>query len=73
MRLTLLLPLFVMIQFVSALEKKGCNLVIPEEVQIREEPQPESGPLIVHASFDIERLGHVPHSGGSFGIDVMLV
>ena len=67
-----LLSVLVMIKHTSALEKKGCNLVIPEEVQIREEPQPESGPLIIHASFDIERLGHVPHSGGSFGIDVML-
>ena len=75
-RSTSLLLLFVVINVasVSALEEtelKGCNLVIPKKVQIREEPQPESGPLLLHVGFNIFRLGDVPDSGGSFGMDFL--
>ena len=76
MRVTSLMLLFVIMSVVSALEDtelKGCNLVKPKEVQIREEPQPESGPLILHTGFEIFRLGDVPDSGGSYGMDVLQV
>ena len=88
MRFTSLLLLFVIINDVYAVETdydaysnwftvetdlKGCNLIIPKEVQIREEPQPESGPLLLHTGFRIFRLGDVPDSGGSFGVDFMHV
>ena len=75
MRITSLLLLFATINAVSALETelRGCNLIIPKEVQIREEPQPESGPLLLHTGFRIFRLGDVPDSGGSFGVDLMQV
>ena len=70
-----ILLLFVILGHIFALdtELKGCNLVIPDEVRIREEPQPASGPLIIHTGFNIFRLGDVPDSGGSFGVDVMQV
>ena len=76
MRVTSLRLLFVIINVVSSLEEtelKGCNLVIPKKVQIREEPQPESGLLLLHVGFKIFRLGDVPDSGGSFGVDVTQV
>ena len=71
MKLTRLLSLLGIVKYVCALEKKGCNLIIPEEVEIREEPQPEKDPLIVDTSLEIKRLRDVTRSGGSFGIDVM--
>ena len=52
-------------------ELRGCNLVTPGDVLIRPEPQPESGPILINAGFKIWRLGDVPDSGGSFGVDVM--
>ena len=73
MRLSGILLLFVIIS-VSALndtELRGCNLVIPEEVQIRPEPQPENGTLLLHVSFVIFRLGDVPDGGGAFGVDLL--
>ena len=71
MKLTLLLlPFWVIISVISALntDLKGCHLVIPEEVLQRPEPQPETGPLVLHASFDIQQIRDVPASGGSFGV-----
>ena len=68
-RSSLLLLFFVSGVVSQETELKGCNLVIPKEVEIRQEPQPEEGPLIVNASFIIFRLGDVPKSGGSFGVD----
>ena len=70
-----ILLLFVIIS-VSALndtELRGCNLVIPKDVKIRPEPQTESGPLRIYTSFSIFRLGDVPNSGGSYGIDLLQV
>ena len=75
MRLLGFLLLFV-ITSVSALndtELRGCNLVIPKDVQIRPEPQTDSGPLLIYTSFNIFRLGDVPDSGGSFGMDFLQV
>ena len=73
MRFKSLLFLFVIKNYVFAQENelKGCNLVIPEDVKIRQEPQPETEPLIIYTWFNIFRLGDVPNSGGSFGVDVM--
>ena len=75
MRFISLLFLFVINKYVFAKETeiKGCNLVIPDEVRIRQEPQPETEPLVIYTMFDIIRLGDVPDSGGSFGVDVMQV
>ena len=75
MRFKTLLFLFMIKKYVHAQETelKGCNLVIPEKVKIRQEPQPEKEPLIIYTEFNIFRLGDVPDSGGSFGVDVMHV
>ena len=75
MRFISLLFLFVINNnvFAEETELKGCNLVIPEEVKIRQEPQPETEPLIIYTRFDIIRLGDVPDGGGSFGVDVTQV
>ena len=75
MRSALLLILFWVINVVAALDTElgGCNLVIPEEVLKRPEPQPENGPLIIEAGFAINRIRDVPDSGGSFGVDLLQV
>ena len=76
MKLTLcLLPFWVIISVISALntDLKGCHLVIPEEVLQRPEPHPETGPLLLHAVFNVLQIRDVPVSGGSFGVDLMKV
>ena len=76
MRLMSTWLLFVSITSASALnetELRGCNLVIPHEVQIRPEPQPDGGPLRIYTGFNIFRLGDVPDSGGSYGMDLLQV
>ena len=75
MRFTSLLLLFWVITAVSALDTdlKGCHLVIPEEVLKQPEPQPETGPLLLHVIFKIHKIRDVPDSGGSFGVDISQV
>ena len=73
MGLTILALLLILTIEVSALETdlKGCNLMIPKEVEVREDPQPKIGPLVLHTTINIIRLGDVPESGGSFGVDLV--
>ena len=74
-RFAFLLLLFGVIKVVTALDTElgGCHLVIPEEVLKRPEPQPETGPLLLHVRFEILEIRDVPDSGGSFGVDLMQV
>ena len=74
MKLKKSLLLYVMITTVSALNDtrvRDCSLVIPEEVHVRPEPQPEDGNLLIYVYFSIIRLGDVPDSGGSYGVDLL--
>ena len=70
---TLLLFVIFTVCALNDTELRGCNLIIPKDVQIRPEPQPESGPLLISTSFNIFRLGDVPDSGGAYGMDFLQV
>ena len=62
-----------MISTVYAFNKsasRGCNLVIPQNVQEHPEPQPESGPLLLHIELSVLHIREIPDSGGSYGVDV---
>ena len=64
---------FSMVNIVSSLTKsasRGCNLVIPQNVQEHPEPQPESGPLLLHIELSVLHIREIPDSGGSYGMDV---
>ena len=64
---------FLLINVVSAFKKsgsRGCNLVIPNNVTEQVEPQPETGPLSLHALLRVYRIRDVPDSGGSVGVDI---
>ena len=74
MKLKKFLLLFVKIISVSALndtEVRDCSLVIPDVVHMRPEPQPADGTLLIYVDFLIFRLGDVPDSGGSYGVDLL--
>ena len=54
-------------------ESRGCNLVIPQDVQEQPEPKPETGPLHLHVVLRIARIRDIPNSGGSYTVDFMQV
>ena len=47
----------------------GCSLIIPKNVQQKLEPQPETGPLLLHVVLRIVRIRDIPDGGGSYGLD----
>ena len=64
---------FSTVNIVSGFNKsasRGCNLVIPQNVQEHPEPQPESGPLLLHIELSVLHIIEIPESGGSYGMDV---
>ena len=63
------------INIVSAIESgsRGCNLVIPKDVQEQPEPQAETGPLLLHLFLRVTGVRDIPNSGGSYGVDVWQV
>ena len=75
MRITFSLFLLVSVTIVSSSETegKGCQLVVPDEVQKQPEPRPETGPIVIHTIFNILGIRDVPASGGHFGVDLMKV
>ena len=65
--------LFFVTRIVSALNttgSRGCNLVIPQEVQEQPEPNPKKGPLLLHVALRVVHIRDIPNSGGSYGVDV---
>ena len=75
MKLTFLYLLLWLVAIVIALDTdlKGCHLVIPNEILRQPEPQPETGPLLLHSVFKILGIRDVPASGGYFGVDILKV
>ena len=44
--------------------------MMPQSVQEHPEPQPDSGPLILHIELSVLHIREIPDSGGSYGVDV---
>ena len=59
--------------FALDIDLKGCHLVAPREVLERPEPQPKTGPLILHVVYRIFGIRDVTASGGYFGVDLLKV
>ena len=67
-----LLLVFLAFNKASAIESgtRGCNLIIPDAVRQQPEPQPETGPLLLYVLLRVTQIRDIPHSGGSYGVDV---